>query len=51
MSLKSKYQDFIFGNNIPTCKESLNELRKQQVIDEGVHYLTHGEYSKKADLG
>ena len=29
-----KYKDILFGNDTPICKECLNELKKQQIIDE-----------------
>ena len=31
------YKDIIFGNDIPICKECLNELKKLQIIDERSH--------------
>ena len=34
---QQKYKDIILGNDTPVCAECLNELKKQQVIDEKVH--------------
>ena len=34
---QQKYKNIILGNDTPACAECLNELKKQQVIDEKVH--------------
>ena len=35
---KHKNKDIIFENDTLICKECLNELKRQQIIDERVHY-------------
>ena len=33
----SRYKEIIFGSDIPTCMVYLDELRKQQIIDQKVY--------------
>ena len=33
----SRYKEIIFGSDIPTCMVCLDELRKQQIIDQKVY--------------
>ena len=33
----SRYKETIFGSDIPTCMVCLDELRKQQIIDQKVY--------------
>ena len=40
---QQKYKDIIFGNDPPVCKECLNQLKNQQVIDGRVYYQNHIE--------
>ena len=44
------YKKIIFGLDTPVCTECLDELRKQQIIDQNVHdqYLMEGTVRKLA---
>ena len=33
----TRYKEIIFGSDIPTCMVCLDELRKQQIIDQKVY--------------
>ena len=33
----TKYKEIIFGSDTPTCMQCLDELRKQQAIDQKIY--------------
>ena len=46
----TRYKEIIFGSDIPTCRVCLDEVRKQQIIDQKCMKFD-GRYDEETRMG